>query len=138
MRYLVHLWQTIVELTHRDFWWAEFFSALALMIWALVNIENPEALSSHNFWPLLQVAPESFWERASLCVGTMQLIALAADNRWARAFGAFLATWLVGCIFGNLMHLGHWPTGAVGYYFAALCTSIMALWKNIIRHGSPT
>lgn len=127
--FLNYIW----KLTQRDFWWAEFFSSIALILWACVNILSPKALSTQNFWPLLQVAPDIFWEHSALAAGSFQLLALVADSKAARAAAAFLSTWLVGAMTTNMLMLAHWPPGSIGFYFSSLCTNMMALWKNIAK-----
>jgi hypothetical protein len=117
----------------RDFWWAEFFGAFGLVGFALVCLVSPDALSQTNFWPLLRVAPEIVWERAAFLIGFLQLFGLALDNRSVRAGIAFLSAGLVGSIFANFLHLGHWPPPAIGFYFAGFCCNCMALWKNIVN-----
>jgi hypothetical protein len=134
-RWLRQVWATLRVVTHRDFWWAEFFSSFALCTWSAINSLSPDALSSHNFWPLLMVAPERFWERFSLVVGLCQFMALISDLWWARAIAAMGATFLLGSIVLNFLQLGHYPPGAVGFYVAGLATNVMAMWKNIVRPG---
>ena len=125
-------WTALQRLLAKDFWWAEFFSALGLVIWALVNMASPRALSQDNFGVLLHIAPERFWEEVALALGGLQIAALASDISWARAIAAGLCGYLLSIIVLNMLGLGHWPPGGIGFYIAALLTQSMALWKNIL------
>ena len=133
---LLILLQKLRFFTHRDFWWAEFFSAVGLCIWAIISVASFDAMTARNFWPLLEVADERFWENAVLIVGLLQFSALISDLRYARALVAWAAGLLLLCILLNFMQLGHFPPPATGFYFAAFATNVMAMYKNIVRPGT--
>ena len=91
---LGHLARTTKQAFQREPWWAEFWSAVTAIGWAVVSWTSPDALGA---WPsmqvLLRVGGEQFWQLAGFGLGVGQLWFLVADRRWLRWGVAVMMCW---------------------------------------------
>ncbi|AQS88287.1 hypothetical protein AA101099_1758 [Neoasaia chiangmaiensis NBRC 101099] len=87
----------------REHWWAEAWSAIALLTFGLVSLRRThDALhatpSTHSFFILM---PNGLWQCLLILGGAYQLAALSFETRWwrwwrgsAAALAAFFSAWV--------------------------------------------
>lgn len=82
------------ELLRREHWWAEFWSAVVAICWALQNTIDPASLSEVEYYQFLtKLMPEWVIELVSFVVGLFQLWALVLGHKtMARGIAGMLAS----------------------------------------------
>lgn len=120
-------------LLRREHWWAEFYSALVVMLWAIQNWMLPQDLSAvSSFKFIVSVGPDRFWEGAAISVGLIQLSALMCDWRMARLCAAFFTCWFYCFLQFGIMQANHESQllpFIAGYVGINLFAIIRATWN---------
>ena len=125
-----------VTIFRREPWWAEFWSALVAMAWALLSYGSMEPLRT---WPAMAIltglAGDQFWHLLGFGLGLCQMVFLLFDRRWMR-WGAAVAL----CWFWGVLTVGVWtampwtPTVATYAGWCGInCFSILRLLRDY--HG---
>lgn len=120
--YLVTLWC-------QPHWWAEAWSSFVLVSWSLTFIFG-SATDNPSYTALVNSAPVLFWDIAGLIAGSLQLAGLLLDNRWLRAFTAFVSSYLFTYLMLSFTSQNHfYPSLSVYGGFVGI--NIMAMYKQI-------
>jgi hypothetical protein len=80
----------------REPWWAEFWSGVIAIGWAIAFIADGEPLSisaPNTFQVMEHIAPGPWWALFCVIAGIFQLGALLANARKARWAGAIIMGW---------------------------------------------
>ena len=117
-----------IVLLQREHWWAEFWSGVVAVGWAMLNFFSSQDLSLLGSYRLLiAIQPELFWEGIATVLGIAQIAFLAADLRWPRLVAAAGCAWFysvlaASIVFGAENLTPTWPliVGYVGINLFAL------------------
>jgi hypothetical protein len=112
----------VITILTREPWWAEFWSALAAIGWALVAFSANDVLNERAaFIQLAYMASPIFWEMSGFALGTIQLFALIFANAYGRVCASFFCTWWWTFItLSILLHDPRAPSIALYIVFAAI------------------
>ena len=124
----------------REPWWAEFWSAITALLWAILTYSSLDRL--HD-WPSMRVVselgPDRFWHLLGLGLGLCQIVALVADGRWMRWGVAIAQGW-----FWGVLTLGVWvatPWSPAVAVYAGWCAinvfSTMRLLRPLLSSSWP-
>lgn len=110
------------RLLHREGWWAEFWSGVVAVQWAVLSIVGDEKLSLFASMPvLLRIGNGNFWRVILLGFGSLQIAFLIADGRWLRWAMALLMVWLWSMMtIGVWIAIPYWPPASLYFGFAGI------------------
>ncbi len=116
----------------REYWWAEFFSAIPLLGWAVWAMVSPGTVNARPaFVETFSIMPSRCWQLLSVVVAAAQFAGLFLDLRWLRATAAGAAAWVIGT-----MTLALWlsvPSSLLVYMLTPVGVDLFALWRHIRR-----
>lgn len=119
----------------REPWWAEFWSSMAAIGWALVAFSADDIVKERAaFIQLSILASPTFWEMSGVTLGCLQLFALLFANPYGRAFSAFMCAWWWTFItMSIIMNDPRAPSMALYIVFAAI--NLFSMVKLGRRYG---
>lgn len=115
---LEFLREKLTTILRREHWWAEFWSAVVAMIWAILSMMQPNGAESMSYYLLFASAPKAVMEAVGMSVFILQLAGLIGTSTALRWCAAALASWFYGLIFLSFYSAGvSIPTAApwLGY-----------------------
>ncbi len=88
---MINRWLIVFQ---REPWWAEFWAALAAVLWGGYSIYVPSAMEDRpQLGTLTQIASGHVWEISAVILGVSQIIALVWNERLVRWGIAIVACW---------------------------------------------
>jgi hypothetical protein len=115
----------------KDTWLVEFFVALELLFWSVLETVAPAHNLKHSFYPLLEVLSEPGWEHLSFFIGVLQFISVLIHNRLMRSLSAAMAMWMMGTLAGCFIMTHPYATGVLNFYLVAVIINFWAIFKNL-------
>ena len=127
--------ETTGRIVRREPWWAEFWSAMTAMSWAVMAYANAEGLAA---WPsmqvLLRIGGDQFWHLAGLGLGLAQAVSLVSDHRWLRWGAAIAMGWFWAVLTLGIWVAVPWAPGAAVY--AGWCgINLFSILRLVRYHG---
>ncbi len=106
----------------REPWWAEFWSSMAAIGWALTAYNASDVVNERAaFIQLAHLAPPIFWEISGVFLGSLQFFALVFANLQGRACAAFMcAGWWAVITLSIILNDPRAPSVALYIVFAAI------------------
>lgn len=92
--YAKELFDEIKTILGREPWWAEFWSAIASILWVALSMHNEGSTDQYYlYFQLNLLVNPLFWETTGLLIGVFQMLALLLSSKKLRWGAAFFASW---------------------------------------------
>ncbi len=116
-------------------WWAEFWSAIAAVVWCLYAMAFIGANDMPSFRAVSAVVPTGVWYVFSILVPFGQIYALRRDDRVVRLALCCLMAWWWGflCL---AIFMSEPASPGLPLYFTFGCVNLFSLWRLGVRRGS--
>ncbi len=97
-----------------DVWWAELWSGMTALCWALFSLRYQHELAPSMQMPV-RLGDAGIWQLLSFALGSAQLFILILNHKWLRWAAAMLMGWFWGVLTLGVWTTGPWAPGVVVY-----------------------